>query len=119
MKNLHDLHQRIHVSAEKSATVRMVVDTGATYSVFPRALARALGIKHLRPVRISLADGRRVKVDSGLAVFALAGREVPTAVLVADVSEPILGVAALDALGLRVDLQKRRVRQSRALVLRV
>ncbi len=107
------LHQRVCVSAVRSATVRMLVDTGATYSVIPKALARTLGITQLRPVRVSLANGQRIKVDAGLAVFALGGREAPSTILVADVVEPILGVGTLDALGLQVDLRRRRVKRSR------
>jgi aspartyl protease family protein len=97
----------------------MLVDTGATYSVIPRGMARALGIKHLRAVRISTADGRRLRVTAGLAVFALGGREIPSTVLVADVSEPILGAGALEALGFRVDLRQRRVRRLQPYALRL
>ena len=91
----------------------MLVDTGATFSVIPKALARTLGITQLRRVRISVANGQRMKVDAGLAVFALAGREAPSTILVADVVEPVLGMGTLDALGLTIDLRQRRVKRSR------
>jgi aspartyl protease family protein len=119
LRRMPYLYQHVHVSANKSATVRMLVDTGATYSVIPKSLARRLGITRLRPVRVSLANGQRVKVDAGLAVFALGGREAPSTILVADVVEPILGVGTLDALGLQVDLRRRRVKRSRPYAVRL
>jgi hypothetical protein len=40
------------------------------------------------------------KTDAGIAVFGLGGRKAPSAVLVADIVEPILGAETLDAIGL-------------------
>lgn len=114
------IHQRVKLSAEKAVTVRMLVDTGATFSVFPEALARAVGIKRLRrSVTITLADGRRVKLDAGTAIFRIGGREAPATVLVGDVVEPILGVETLEALGLTVDPRKRRLAPSRHYAVRL
>jgi len=70
------VYQRVKLSAERTVTVRMLVDTGATYSVLPEALARAVGIKRLRrSVPITLADKRRVKLDAGTAIFRIGERE--------------------------------------------
>jgi predicted aspartyl protease len=55
-KGMGHVHQRVKLSAERTVTVRMLVDTGATYSVIPESLARAVGIKRLpRSVPITLA----------------------------------------------------------------
>jgi predicted aspartyl protease len=89
----------------------MLVDSRSTYSVIPKALAQSLGITDLRPVRISGRGGHRIKVDTGLAVFALGGREAPSPVLVADVDEPTLGVGTLDALGFQVDIHQLRLKR--------
>ena len=108
------VHQRVRLSAEKAVTVRMLVDTGATFSVISQALARAVGIKRLRrSVPVTLADGRRVKLDAGVAIVRIEGREAPATILVSDVEEPILGVETLEALGLTVDPRKRRLAPSR------
>ena len=62
------VHQRVKLSADKAITVRMLVDTGATFALIPEALARAVGIKPLRrSVTVRLADGRRVKLNAGTA----------------------------------------------------
>src|SRR5438034_4001956 len=107
------LHTPVTVSGDTSTTVRMLVDTGTTYSVIPKALARAVGIAPLRQLLMTLADGRRKKLAVGTAVFRIGHREAPTTVLVTDVLEPILGVEALDVLGLTVDLSKRKLTPSR------
>ena len=101
-------------------TVRMLVDTGATFSVISKALAKAIGLHPLsRPLTMRLADGRRVKAEPATAFFAVAGREAPATVLVGDVIEPILGVETLEALGLMVDARGRRLRPSRGYAVRV
>jgi len=89
--------QRVKVSAEKTATVRMLVDTGA----------------------ITLADGRRVKLDAGTAIFRIGKREAPATILVGGVVEPILGVETLEALGLTVDSRRRRLAPSRNYAVRL
>ena len=84
------VHQRVTLSAEKAVTVRMLVDTGATFSVIPEALARAVGIQRLRrAVTITLGARRRVKLDAGTAIFRIGGREAPTTILVGDARAPL------------------------------
>lgn len=114
------IHQSVELRAEKSARVRMLVDTGATFSVIPNQLARAVGIKRLkRSVRVRLADGRRVRVDAGTAIFRIDGREAPATVLVGEGVEPILGVETLEALGLTVDPRRRRLTPTRGYTVRL
>src|SRR5262245_63865799 len=113
-------YQRVKLSAERTVTVRMLVDTGATYSVIPEALARAVGIKRLRrSVPVTLADRRRVKLDSGTAIFRIGTREAPATLLVGDVAEPILGVETLEGLGLTRDPRRRRLVASRSYAVRL
>ena len=114
------INQRVKLSAEKTVTVRMLVDTGATFSVIPEPLANALGIKPLRrSVRVTLADRRRVKLGAATAIFQIGEREAPATILVGDVAEPILGVGTLEALGLTVDPRKRRLAPSRQYAVRL
>jgi len=98
----------------------MLVDTGATYSVVSQALARKLGISRpRRPLTMTLADGRRAKVDAGLVTFRILGREAVMTLLVGDVVEPILGMEALEILGLAVEPRKRRLKALRGFALRL
>ena len=114
------IHQDVKLSADKAVTVSMLVDTGATFSVIPEALAEAVGIKRLRrSVAITVADGRRVELDAGTAIFRIGDREAPATILVGNVAEPILGVETLEALGLTVDSRKGRLTPSRHYAVRL
>jgi len=114
------IHQEVRVRAERAMTIRMLVDTGATFSVVPRRLACALGIRRpRRSVSVRLADGRRVRLGADVAIIRIDGREAPATLLVGDVDEPILGVEALEALGLVVDPRKKRLSPSRPYAVRL
>jgi len=114
------IHQEVRLRAAKSATVRMLVDTEATFSLIPRELARALGIKRpRRSVSVRLADGRRVRLGADVAILQINGREAPATILVGKVDEPILGVEALEALGLVVDPKRKRLSPSRPYAVRL
>jgi clan AA aspartic protease len=119
-REMGHVYQRVKLAAERTVTVRMLVDTGATYSVISDTLARAVGIKRLRrAVPITLADGRRVRLDAGTAIFRIGAREAPATLLVGDVAEPILGVETLEGLGLTVDPRRRRLAPSRHYAVRL
>ena len=114
------VRQEVGLTAEKSATVRMLVDTGATFSVIPKALAHAIGVKPRgKPYTVSLADGRRVKCASGLVDYRIGKREAPGVILIGDVAEPLLGVETLEILGLAVDPRKGRLTPTRSYTVRV
>ncbi|HYS92643.1 MAG TPA: retroviral-like aspartic protease family protein [Candidatus Acidoferrales bacterium] len=114
------IHQRVRLRAKRAASVSMLVDTGATFSVIPPTLARALGIRRpRRSVSVRLADGRRVRLGADVAILRIDGREAPVMILVGQVHEPILGVEALEALGLVVDPCRKRLARSRPYALRL
>lgn len=114
------VYQEVRIAAERSRTVHMLVDTSTTFSVIPLELARELGIrKPRRSVRVRLADGRRIRLGADVAVVQINGREAPTTILVGRVDEPILGVEALEALGLIVDPEKKRLSPSRPFAVRL
>ena len=112
--------QSVKITADKTATVSMLVDTGATFSLIPRELARALGIKRLKQsVTIRLGDGRPMKAGPTTAIFKIGERETLSTILVGDVVEPILGVETLEALGLAVDPRSGRLRPTRGYAARL
>jgi predicted aspartyl protease len=114
------LRQRVKLAWDKAATVMMLVDTGATFSMISEPLARAIGIpRSRRPVTVQMADGRRKKVATGTAIFTVAGREAPATILIGEVAEPILGVETLEALGLAVDPRRQRLTPTRGYAVRI
>ncbi|TMA70497.1 MAG: hypothetical protein E6J69_02290 [Deltaproteobacteria bacterium] len=102
----------VHLRAEKAVTVSMLVDTGATFTVIPSRLARAIGLKRRRPVSVRPADGRRVRLVADVAVVRIDGREAPATVLIGKVEDLILGVETLEAQGLIVDPRRKRLSPS-------
>jgi clan AA aspartic protease len=96
--------------------VRLLVDTGATYTVLPADLARRLEITEApRRLRVRLADGRTKSMRVGTVFVRLLGREAAsTALIGAPGLEPLLGVEALEALGLTVDPRSRSLKPTRA-----
>jgi clan AA aspartic protease len=113
------VHRRVKLSADKTATVTMLIDTGATYSMISEELARSLGVTCLRrPITVTLADGRRGKRPIGTAIVRIDGREAPATVLVGGAADPILGALALEALGLRVDPRSGRLKPTRSYAVR-
>ena len=114
------VRQEVGLTAEKSASVRMLVDTGATFSVIPKTLAQAIGVKPRgKPYTVTLADGRRVKCASALVDYRIGKRVAPGVILIGDVAEPLLGVETLETLGLAVDPRKGRLTPTRGYTVRV
>lgn len=108
------------VRVKKAASIRMLVDTGATFSVIPPRLARAIGIsRSQRPLSVHLADGRTVRLGADVAIVRIGGREAPATILVGNVDEPRLGVETLEALGLAVDPKRKRLSASRPYAVRL
>jgi clan AA aspartic protease len=111
---------RVHVDAdlawEREETIRVLVDTGATYALVPEDLADRLGlVKSPRSVRVTLADGRERDLPFGTVLVRLEGREAAATVLIAPAgAEPLIGVEALEALGLSVDPTTGRLKPTRS-----
>ena len=96
------------------------MDTGTTYRVIPSRIARELGIRPLqRTVSVSLVDGSRLRLKTAAAIIQINGREAPATLLIGKVDEPILGVEALEGLGLKVDPKKERLIPSRPYAVRL
>jgi len=98
------VHVEAIVSGRRSARVRFLVDTGATYTVISPALGRKLGATpSTKPFIVSLASGRKRKAHACTLGVKIARREAPMTALLIAGSEPLLGVETLEALGLKVD----------------
>ena len=96
-------------TGRRSEPVVALADTGATLAVMPGALLDGLGVERLRKVSLVLADGRRARRDVGEVAVAIDGDSVPCRVVFGESADGVLlGLTALEQLGLAVDPVQRR-----------
>ena len=90
--------------------VDVLVDSGATFTMLPRALLEDLGVRPQDKAPFELADGRSVEFDVG-ETFVRIGRRVRTMLLIfADNGvQPLLGAYTLEAFLLAIDPVNRRL----------
>ena len=97
--------------------VTALVDTGATLSVFPRAILASLGIYRTGYVIGLLADGREVVREVGDAVVTVNGDSTPCRVILGEAEDvAVLGLTVLEQLGLAVDPARHRLVAGRFLM---
>lgn len=104
-------------SKDGDRTVKMFVDTGSTFSMLPQALVAELAMIQLSgsKQRVELADGSVKEYPVAIGNIEVAGRKsTGERFLIAEVSEPVLGVLTLEALGLTVDPTTGEVKASRS-----
>ena len=90
--------------------ITALVDTGATVSVIPRTVLESLGIGPARSVTGVVADGREVVRQVGNAVVTVDADSTPCRVLFGEAEDVVvLGLTALEQLGLAVDPIGRRL----------
>jgi clan AA aspartic protease len=89
---------------ERSLTLPLLVDTGATYTTLPREVADALGLEPIETRRVRLADGREDLWPMAAIFVRIDGREVPS---LAWIGPPggaaLLGAVTLNEFALTVD----------------
>jgi predicted aspartyl protease len=100
-------------SRDRLREVTFLADPGSFYTLLTPSLARELGISPTLTTQVVLADSRTVEIGLTVAYLRLGDREGGVPVGVMDVPSPLLGVSALEALGLKVNpvegvLQKTR-----------
>jgi len=114
------VYQRLTLAAVNEEELTILVDTGATYSLIPPTLAKRLGVSPLpQKQTIILADGSRIEAEVGLVMVRIGDRSAASTVVIADCDEPLLGVEALEALGLAVDPTSGSLRPTRSYTVRL
>jgi clan AA aspartic protease len=89
--------------------IEAVVDTGATTSVLPSAVAKQLGLEILRQERASYANGYGEKVDvAETVVFEILGRRCPEEPFIIG-DEVLIGQIPLERMDLVVDCKNQLV----------
>jgi len=89
---------------QRTQQVSLLVDTGATLSWIPRSVLEELGVAAVSRLPFTLADGSELTRDTTGVLMVVDGRK---AMVPAAFGEPgeeaVLGVTALEILGLVVD----------------
>lgn len=99
----------------KRFAAEFLVDTGAVDCLAPAKALRKAGIKPEGKRVYELADGSPVELEYGFARISLLGEETVTPIIFGpEGSEPILGVLALEGLGISVDPETRSLKRERA-----
>jgi clan AA aspartic protease len=89
---------------ERSLSIELLVDTGATLASLPRSVLQSIGIRSGMPRTFVVADGRRVQRETGLVMATLNGVTMPIPVMFGESDDaPVLGATALEILGFGVD----------------
>ena len=89
---------------ERLETVDALVDTGASYSVFPRSMLERLGIAKRFVLPFEQADGSVIERDVGLAMLVINDTESSMRVIFGeDGTESLIGANALQEFLLVVD----------------
>jgi predicted aspartyl protease len=97
--------------------VEVLVDTGATYTVLPRALLQELGIVPHTRAPFVIADGSEIELEIGRAWIRIDDQQELTLVVFGDIA--LLGAFTLEALRLAPDPVGRRLVPVPALLMRV
>ena len=82
---------------------RVLVDTGASFTVMPLEMAEKHLIETPFEADIRLSDGRLVKAKVFVAECEIEGRRGPVRILAFKGATPVIGVDTLETLGLKVD----------------
>jgi clan AA aspartic protease len=89
---------------EQSRSVKLLVDSGTSYSLLPKDVWQDLGLEAQERLEFVLADGTLIERDASECKIRFNGKERHTPVILGeDGDEPLLGVITLENLGLVLD----------------
>ena len=89
---------------ERLETVDALVDTGASYSMFPRSMLERLGIVPIGQRGFEQADGSIIRRDIGRAMLKINDDEdIQRVIFGEDGDEPLIGAGTLQGFLLLVD----------------
>ncbi len=96
-----------------------LVDTGATDSLVPGAELRKIGVQPVGKTVYELANGAVEAYEYGLAEISFMGEVTAGRIIFGpDEAEPLLGVTALESVGITIDPASRRLKRLPAIPLK-
>ncbi len=97
--------------------LELLVDTGATYTWLKRSRLEALGLSPTSRRRFRTVRGELIERDVGEAIIECLGERATCMVVFAEEDDQeVLGITALENLGLEVDPVARRLKKAEALL---
>jgi predicted aspartyl protease len=100
----------------RGADLKLIVDTGSAYTWIKRERLKRLGIKPTGRVRFRTIKGELIEREVGEAIIECMGEKATRIVVFAEKEDvEVLGVDALEGLGLEVDPITRQLRKTEAL----
>jgi clan AA aspartic protease len=105
--------------SRKKYEATFLVDTGATDSLAPKNLLKKAGIEPVGKMTYELAHGTLVEYSFGLAVIEFMGEITSGRVIFGpEDAEPLLGVTALESVGITVDPTNQKLKRLPAISLK-
>jgi clan AA aspartic protease len=102
---------------DKKATIRFLVDSGATYSLLPHKDWKAIGLSPKRSMTFTLADGTTLERKVSECHISLPEGEGHTPVILGEPGdEALLGAVTLEILGLVLNPFNRTLQPMRMLL---
>jgi len=99
---------------ERTSKLQLLVDSVATYSIVSAKVLEGLAIRPLERRKFVLANGQEIERDVGGALLKVAGRAGFASVKFGHPSDQeVLGVTALEELGLELDPVNKELRPMR------
>lgn len=95
---------------ERREPIKLLVDTGSTYTWIAGALLRALSVAPTERRRVVTIEGQVAERDAAEVLITLEGRTLHTLCLFADAGDlDVLGAYTLEGFGLGVDPVQRKL----------
>jgi predicted aspartyl protease len=96
-------------------SVRLLIDSGVTYSVLPVDIWQPLGLQPARAMEFVLADGTTAQRNVSHCFFGYRGVRAPSPVVLGEIGDhALLGTITLENLGLVLNPFERTLRPMRA-----
>lgn len=110
---------RVNPTSKKKYAAQFLVDTGATDCMAPRDKLSKAGIRPIGKTIYELADGTKREYQYGLVTVEFMGEITAGRVLFGpEEVEPILGVTALESVGILVDANRQTLKRIPAIPLK-
>ena len=102
---------------KKHLEITIIVDTGSIYTWIKRRRLESLGIRPTKKRKFRLINGDIIEREIGEAVIECLGEIATTIVVFAEEKDnEVLGLHALEGLGLEVDPIENKIKKSEALL---